>query len=80
MVDNLVKAVNFTLGLLLGTAVGYTVTLLFVPRSGVETQELLRQQIEIVLDEGRRAAEEKREQLEAQLEVLKKRPEPEPKS
>jgi gas vesicle protein len=76
MLDNLVKAFNFTLGLLLGAAVGYAVALLFVPRPGAETQKLLRQQFEIVLDEGRRAAEEKREQLETHLETLKKPPEP----
>jgi gas vesicle protein len=76
----LVKAFDFILGLLLGTAVGYAVALLFAPRSGAETQEMLRQQVEIVLKEGRRAAEDKREQLEARLEALKKPPKSAPTS
>jgi gas vesicle protein len=80
MLDNLVRMFNFILGLLLGTAVGYAVATLFVPRSGAETQKLLRQQFEIVLEEGRRAAQEKREQLESQLEELKKPPRPAPES
>jgi gas vesicle protein len=79
MLNYLVKMFNFTMGLLLGAAVGYAVTLLFVPQPGAETQEEIRQQVEIVLERGRRAAEEKREQLEARLEALKKPPEPAPK-
>jgi gas vesicle protein len=79
MLNYLVKMFNFTMGLLLGAAVGYTVTLLFVPQSGAETQEEIRQQVKIVLEGGQRAAEEKREQLEARLEALKKPPEPAPK-
>lgn len=75
--NNAMRVINFILGLLLGTAVGYTVTLLFVPQSGKETQDSIRQQVEIVLEEGRKAAEETREQLKSRLEELKEPPKPE---
>jgi gas vesicle protein len=58
-------------GLLLGAMVGAAVVLLLTPRSGVDTQQLIRDRIQAVLDEGRQTAEARRQELRTQFEALK---------
>ena len=65
------RMLRIVAGLLLGAMVGAVIVLLLTPRSGVDTQQLIRDRIQAVLDEGRQAAEARRQELRAQLETLK---------
>ncbi len=58
-------------GLFLGALLGAGLVLLFAPRSGADTQQLIRDRIEGILSEGRQAAETRRLELSAQFEALK---------
>jgi gas vesicle protein len=66
------KTLDFLGGLLLGALVGGTVAMLLAPRSGAETQAALRARIDEVVEEGRRAAAERRAELEAQFAEAKR--------
>jgi gas vesicle protein len=66
------KTFDFLGGLLLGALVGGTVAMLLAPRSGAETQAALRARIDEVVEEGRRAAAERRAELEAQFAEAKR--------
>lgn len=68
------KVVRFVSGMLLGLALGWAVGSLFAPRSGQEMQQEVRRRIELVIDEGRRAAEERRAELDAELASAQKAP------
>ncbi|MBC7251608.1 MAG: YtxH domain-containing protein [Anaerolineae bacterium] len=61
------KVFNFALGLLFGGLVGAGVALLFAPQSGSETVSTIRQRLQEIVDEARRAASERRAELEAQF-------------
>lgn len=63
------KLVRFLGGLLLGAALGAGLVLILTPQSGAETRRLVQNRVQEVLDEGRRAAEERRLELTAQLEA-----------
>lgn len=65
------RALKLSAGFLLGAAVGAGLVLLLAPRSGDETRQLIRERIDLVLEEGRRAAEERRRELSMQFESLK---------
>ncbi len=67
-------AFDFFRGLLLGAVVGGAVALLLAPRSGSETQSLIRNRMDEVIEEGRRAAAERRAELEAQFAEAKRVP------
>lgn len=69
------KIVRITGGLLAGFLVGYGLVILFTPRSGAETRYAIQERVDATLDAGRQAAEERRLELAAQLEDLK-RPRP----
>lgn len=61
----------FAKGLVLGVAMSVGLVLLFTPQSGVETRQMIQDRIQEILDEGRRAAEERRLELTARFETLK---------
>lgn len=63
------KLVRFLGGLLLGAALGAGLVLILTPQSGAGTRRLVQNRVQEVLDEGRRAAEERRLELTAQLEA-----------
>jgi gas vesicle protein len=65
------RMLRIVAGLLLGAMIGAAVVLLLTPRSGVDTQQLIRDHIQAVLDEGRHAAEARRQELRTQFEALK---------
>jgi len=65
------KALRMVCGFSLGLILGAGAVLLFAPRSGPETQGVIRQRIQEILSEGRRAAEIRRLELSAQFEALK---------
>jgi gas vesicle protein len=66
------KTLGFFGGLVLGALVGGAVAMLLAPRSGAETQAALRARVDEVIDEGRRAAAERRAELEAQFAEAKR--------
>lgn len=62
---------RFLLGFLIGLVIGMVVVILTTPQSGKDLQENARTRFEDILAEGRRAAAERRAELEARLADLK---------
>lgn len=60
-------AIDFLGGFLLGAAIGGLVGLLLVPQSGSDLQRKMRERANLVIEEGRRAAADRRAELEAQF-------------
>jgi gas vesicle protein len=58
---------QFMIGFFLGAVVGAVTSTLFAPQSGRALQENLRQRADEIMAEGRRAAVERRAELEAQF-------------
>ena len=58
---------KFVEGLLLGIGTGIAAGLLLAPKPGQEVQSDVRDRLSLVLDEGRRAAAERRAELESQF-------------
>jgi gas vesicle protein len=67
---------KFLEGLLLGALTGAAITILSAPQSGPATQETIRQRAKLVVDEGKRAAAERRAELEAQFAQARQSPRP----
>ncbi len=63
--------VRFVNGLVLGAIVGGLVALLFAPRKGRETQQLIQDRVESIMAEGQEAAETRRLELTERFESLK---------
>ncbi len=61
------KTFHFALGLFFGGLVGAAIALLFAPQAGEETVRTIRERIQEIVDEARRAAAERRAELEAQF-------------
>jgi len=61
------KFFAFLAGAICGGLVGAVAALLFTPVSGDELRRLLQERVEMVMEEGRRAAEQRRAELEAQF-------------
>jgi len=66
------KVINFLSGLLVGALVGAAAGLLLAPQAGSEMQGTLRARLNTVIEEGRRAASERRAELEAQFAEAKR--------
>lgn len=66
------KLMAFLTGALVGAAVGAAAVLLFTPASGDELQEQTRDWVDTLWTDARRAADEKRSELEEQLTTLKR--------
>ncbi len=66
----------FMRGLFFGALVGGVVGLLLAPEPGIDLQARLRARYNEVMDEGRRAAAERRAELEAQFAEAKRAPRP----
>jgi len=60
----------FAAGALCGALVGALVALLLTPMSGAEMQEQARTRFDEIVEEGRKAAEQRRAELERQLRQL----------
>jgi gas vesicle protein len=65
---------KFLAGMILGALAGAATVLLLTPQSGNSFQESLRGCWQDVLEEGRRAADERRAELEAQFAEAKRAP------
>ncbi len=66
------KLLSFLLGFLLGALVGVTIAMLLAPEAGEQTRQLMQTRMDQIIEEGKRAAAERRAELETQLEQLKK--------
>jgi gas vesicle protein len=65
------RMLRFAGGLLVGAVAGAVVVLLFAPQSGSETRQAFQARVQEILDEGRKAAEDRRLELTAQFEARK---------
>jgi gas vesicle protein len=61
------KTISFVGGFVIGAMIGAVVAALMAPQSGEEFQALIRTRLDAVAQEGRRAAAERRAELEAQF-------------
>ncbi len=66
--------IRFLSGVIAGALVGAVTTLLLTPQSGTDFQRVLRERTEQIIEEGRRAAAERRAELEAQFAQAKQAP------
>ena len=66
------RVLMFGGGLLLGAMVGAGLVLLLAPQSGVETRQLIQERVLDILEEGRVAAEVRRQELQTRFEDLKR--------
>lgn len=66
------KVGKFVTGLMFGGLVGAGLALLFAPYSGADTQRRLQEWVQEIQAAGEQAAEQKRLELTAQLEELKR--------
>lgn len=65
------KLLAFVFGMLLGAVVGVAIATLLAPESGEEMRGQIQSRVQNVVDEGKRAAAERRVELESQLDQLK---------
>jgi len=65
------KLGSFINGLILGVLGGAAIALLMTPKSGVELRDDLRREVDEILEEGRRASEQRQKELERQLNQLR---------
>ena len=68
------KVANFLSGAILGAMVGAAVVVMLAPESGNKTRSSIQHYFESVIEEGRRAAAERRAELEAQFAQSKRVP------
>jgi gas vesicle protein len=61
------KTISFVGGFIMGAMIGAAVAVFMAPQSGEEFQKLIRERLDAVAQEGRRAAAERRAELEAQF-------------
>jgi gas vesicle protein len=58
---------KFFEGFLIGALIGAAVSILMAPQSGKQMQGTIKARVDNVLEEGKRAAADRRAELEAQL-------------
>ena len=66
------KFLSFVAGTLVGVLVGGAIGTFLAPQSGDETQTAIQTRLQAVIEEGRRAAAERRAELEAQFAEAKR--------
>jgi gas vesicle protein len=65
------KFLVFLAGFLVGLWIGGLASILFAPEAGPELQKRIRQGVEKLVEEGKEAAETRRQDLEEQLESFR---------
>ena len=65
------RMLSFLIGIILGGLVGATLSLLFAPMSGDELRFQMQERAQMLQDEVKSAAAERRAELEAQLAQLR---------
>ena len=66
------KFFSFLAGVLAGAVVGAAAAILLAPYSGSELQDQIRSRAQALIEEGKRAAADRRAELEAQLDAFKR--------
>ena len=66
------KLFSFVCGFLLGALVGAAIAMWLAPEAGEATRHQVQLRLDQVIEEGKRAAAERRAELESQLEQMKK--------
>lgn len=66
------KTISFLGGVVLGAVIGAAVAALMAPEPGVELQTRIRERVNLTIQEGQRAAAERRTELEAQFAQAKR--------
>ena len=66
------RALKFLSGLLVGGMIGAVLVLLIVPQSGAETQKMVSKKMGTLLEEGKKAFDARRAELEAQMNALQR--------
>jgi gas vesicle protein len=66
------KLFSFLLGLLLGAVVGAAIAVMLAPEAGEDMRRQIQIRMDQVVEEGKRAAADRRAELETQLDQLKK--------
>ncbi len=74
------KILAFMAGAMCGAIVGAVAVLLLTPASGTEMREQARKRMDAMVEEGRKAAAERRAELEQQLRQMQRRDEVEIKT
>ena len=74
------KILAFMAGAMCGAIVGAVAVLLLTPASGMEMREQARKRVDEIVEEGRKAAAERRAELEQQLRQMQLRDEVEIKT
>lgn len=67
----MMRLIRFVTGYVIGMSLGAAIGLLLAPRSGSETLERVRGRVDMILEEGRLAAEKSRADAHARLAELK---------
>lgn len=67
----MMRLIRFLTGYIVGMSLGAAIGLLLAPQSGTETLERVRGRVNVVLEEGRKAAEKSRADAHARLAELK---------
>jgi gas vesicle protein len=70
------QVISFIAGLLSGSIVGAAVIILLAPQSGAETRRLITSKANAIVDAGKQAIAEKRQELRNQYETAIKIPLP----
>jgi gas vesicle protein len=65
------KALSFLEGLVVGAITGGSIAILLAPKSGPELQQDIQAYVDHLVEEGRNAAEARRQELEEQLDAFK---------
>lgn len=65
------KMANFLTGFVLGGLMGAAAGLLLAPDPGTELQDQIRQRLDELMEEGKKAAAARQAELEAELEAFK---------
>jgi gas vesicle protein len=69
--DKMKRITSFFVGAMMGVLVGGTLALLLAPSSGNELRNQMQDRVERLREEIRRAAADRRDELEAQLAALR---------
>lgn len=62
---------NFLSGMIIGALGGAVIALLLAPQSGEDLRDDIRREVEEILEEGRRASEQRQREMEEQLNRLR---------
>jgi gas vesicle protein len=66
------KTLSFLIGVVAGALVGAVVAILLAPASGSELQEQIRNRVQALIEEGKKAAAARQEELAVQLDAFKR--------